>query len=64
MISFFYFQRLQYSASFNGNEVRLFASFPHAHTVANGIWTKLVRDGKEVVEVIKDDNYDFDFQVS
>ena len=49
--------------SINGNELRFFASFPHAHTTGNGIKTNLVRNGKEVANVIEDDNYDFNFQV-
>ena len=46
-----------------GDEIKFFASFPHAHTVGTGIWTKIVRNGKEVKELIRDDNYDFDYQV-
>ena len=48
---------------FNGKEVKFFASFPHAHTVGNGIWTKHIRNGKEVGEIFRDENYDFDYQV-
>ena len=46
-----------------GNSVRIFASFPHAHTVGKAIKTILVRNGSAIEEVIRDDNYDFDFQV-
>ncbi len=44
------------------DEVKMFASFPHAHTLATGIWTKHVRDGVEQEEVIRDASYDFDYQ--
>eukprot|EP00795_Rhopilema_esculentum_P003452 gene3452-1831_t len=45
-----------------GNEVNFFASFPHAHVLGRAIWTKIIRNGKEVVEVLRDNNYDFDYQ--
>eukprot|EP00795_Rhopilema_esculentum_P003456 gene3458-1835_t len=53
---------LKNANALNGDEVKFFASFPHAHTIGKGIWTKMVRNGKEVMEIIRDDNYDFDYQ--
>ena len=44
-------------------DIKFFASFLHAHTAGNGIWTKIVRNGKEILELIRDENYDFDYQV-
>ena len=44
-------------------EVKFFASFPHAHLTGNGIWTNILRNGKEIKEVMRDENYDFNYQV-
>eukprot|EP00112_Aurelia_sp_Birch-Aquarium-sp1_P005365 Seg1607.5 transcript_id=Seg1607.5/GoldUCD/mRNA.D3Y31 product="DBH-like monooxygenase protein 1" protein_id=Seg1607.5/GoldUCD/D3Y31 len=46
-----------------GNSVRMFASFPHSHTVGKAIRTTLLRNGTAIADVIKNDNYDFDYQV-
>ena len=51
------------SLALSGEKINFFASFPHAHTAGRGVWTKIIRDGKEITEIIRDDNYDFDFQV-
>jgi len=45
-----------------GGEIKFFASILHAHTASRGIWTKIVRDGKEITEIIRDENYDFNYQ--
>ena len=63
MIAMFVLQRIKGQQTLPGNEIRFFASSLHAHTAATGIWTKIVRNGKEVKELIRDDNYDFNFQV-
>eukprot|EP00794_Sanderia_malayensis_P012195 gene12195-13451_t len=55
-------EKLASSDALPGNEIRLFASFPHAHTTGTGIWTKHIRNGKELPEVFRDENYDFDYQ--
>ena len=43
--------------------MRIFASFPHSHTVGKAITTTLIRNGTAIADVIKNDNYDFDYQV-
>ncbi len=55
-------KRIAGANALNGNEVKIFASFPHAHTTGTGIWTKHVRNGVEQPEIIRDENYDFDYQ--
>eukprot|EP00112_Aurelia_sp_Birch-Aquarium-sp1_P005363 Seg1607.2 transcript_id=Seg1607.2/GoldUCD/mRNA.D3Y31 product="DBH-like monooxygenase protein 1" protein_id=Seg1607.2/GoldUCD/D3Y31 len=48
----------------NGKEVKIFASFPHSHSAGNGIWTKHIRNGTELGEIFRDENYDFNYQQS
>ena len=43
--------------------MRIFASFPHSHTVGKAITTTLIRNGTAIADVIKNENYDFDYQV-
>jgi len=47
-----------------GGEIKFFASLLHAHTAGREIWTKLIRNGKEILELIRDKNYDFNYQQS
>ncbi|KAL9952237.1 hypothetical protein ACROYT_G039460 [Oculina patagonica] len=42
--------------------INVFAAFLHTHLQGTGIWTKHVRDGVELPEIVRDDNYDFNFQ--
>ena len=44
--------------------IKFFASSPHARKAGRGLWTKIVRDGKEIVEINRDDNFDVNYQVS
>ena len=43
--------------------IKFFASSPHARKAGAGLWTKIIRGGKEIVEINRDDNYDFNYQV-
>jgi len=42
--------------------IKFFASSPHARKAGRGLWTKIVRDGKEIVEINRDDNFDVNYQ--
>lgn len=42
--------------------IKLFASFLHTHLQGRATWTKHVRNGVELPEIVRDDNYDFNFQ--
>lgn len=50
------------STKLPGKGINVFAAFLHTHLQGLGIWTKHVRDGVELPEVARDDNYDFNFQ--
>jgi len=36
--------------------------FPHMHQIGHQIWVELIRDGKELLEIHRDDHYDFNKQ--
>ena len=60
----FFFQKMgKHNIAPFGDSVQIFASFPHTHTIGKAIKTVLVRNGSAIEELIRDDNYDFDFQV-
>ena len=59
-----FFQKISGPTALNGNEIKFFASFPHAHTAGKGIVTTQVRKGEEIKEIFRDDSYDFDYQVN
>ena len=40
------------------------ASLPHAHHSASAMRTTVVRNGTEVAEIVRDDNFDFHYQVN
>ena len=61
-IHIFHLQHLK--SSLPDNSVNIFATFPHEHLTGTGIWTKHVRDGKELPEIVRDEFYDFNYQVS
>ncbi|KAK3732360.1 hypothetical protein QZH41_018734, partial [Actinostola sp. cb2023] len=42
--------------------IKLFASALHTHLAGRAVWTQHVRDGVELPEIARDDNYDFNFQ--
>jgi len=52
------------SSALPGGEIKLFAFSLHAHTAGKGIWTKHIRNGKEIAELMRNDNYDFNYQQS
>lgn len=56
-------QKINEPRALQGGTIKFFASFPHSHVVGTGIWTNVVRNGKEIKELIRDENYDFDYQV-
>ncbi|XP_020618268.1 DBH-like monooxygenase protein 1 [Orbicella faveolata] len=43
--------------------IKVFAALLHTHLQGRATWTKHVRDGVELPEIARDDNYDFNFQV-
>ena len=43
--------------------IKIFASFPHAHGTAIAIHTTVVRNGREVEELVRNDNFDPNYQV-
>ncbi|XP_078363554.1 DBH-like monooxygenase protein 1 [Oculina patagonica] len=45
-----------------GGGINVFAALLHTHLAGRAIWTKHVRNGKEVPEIARDNNYDFNFQ--
>ncbi|KAK3701369.1 hypothetical protein QZH41_008747 [Actinostola sp. cb2023] len=49
-----------------GGGIKVFASLLHSHLLGIrgvGLWTKHVRNGKELPEIARDDHYDFNYQV-
>jgi len=42
--------------------IKVFAAFLHTHLQGRATWTKHYRDGVELPEIARDDNYDFNFQ--
>ncbi|KAL9970009.1 hypothetical protein ACROYT_G022312 [Oculina patagonica] len=42
--------------------IKVFAAFLHTHLQGRAIWTKHIRNGVELPEIARDDNYDFNFQ--
>eukprot|EP00794_Sanderia_malayensis_P020379 gene20379-22388_t len=55
-------QKIKGKMAEKGDTLNIFASFPHAHTAGQSIRTVQVRNGVALDDVIRDDNYDFDFQ--
>ena len=55
-------QNIKDPQALNGDTIKMFATFPHAHTAGAAIWTKHVRNGIELAELFRVDNYDFNFQ--
>lgn len=49
-------------SSLSGGGIKIFASALHTHLAGHAAYTKHVRDGVELPEIIRDDNYDFNFQ--
>lgn len=49
-------------SSLPGGGIRIFASALHTHLAGRAAYTKHVRNGVELPEIIRDDNYDFNFQ--
>ncbi|KAL9974729.1 hypothetical protein ACROYT_G011808 [Oculina patagonica] len=45
-----------------GGGIRIFASFLHTHLAGHAAYTRHVRKGVELPEIIRDDHYDFNFQ--
>lgn len=45
-----------------GKGVNVFAAFLHTHLQGRATWTKHYRDGVELPEIARDENYDFNFQ--
>ncbi|CAH3168091.1 unnamed protein product [Porites evermanni] len=43
--------------------INVFAAGPHAHMAGRATWTKHVRNGKELPEIIRDNHFDFNFAV-
>ncbi|KAL9979555.1 hypothetical protein ACROYT_G017233 [Oculina patagonica] len=50
------------STSLPGGGINVFAALLHTHLAGRAIWTKHVRNGKELPEIGRDNNYDFNFQ--
>ncbi|XP_062573141.1 DBH-like monooxygenase protein 1 homolog [Saccostrea cucullata] len=46
------------------DEIRVFALFHHSHLLANGMKTRLIRNGVEQPPIANDENYDFNFQAA
>ncbi|XP_031554202.1 DBH-like monooxygenase protein 1 isoform X2 [Actinia tenebrosa] len=42
--------------------IKIFSAFLHTHLSGRAAWTQHTRDGKELPEIARDDNYDFNFQ--
>lgn len=42
--------------------INIFATLLHTHLAGRATWTKHIRNGKELPEIARDDNYDFNFQ--
>ncbi|XP_078372318.1 DBH-like monooxygenase protein 1 homolog isoform X1 [Oculina patagonica] len=55
-------QEMLNSTTLPGKGIKVFAAFLHTHLQGSAIWTKHVRDGVELPEIARDDNYDFNFQ--
>ncbi|KAL9987415.1 hypothetical protein ACROYT_G001716 [Oculina patagonica] len=55
-------QEMLNSTTLPGKGIKVFAAFLHTHLQGSAIWTKHVRDGVELTEIARDDNYDFNFQ--
>lgn len=56
------YQKTFESTSLPEKGIKLFASFLHTHLQGRATWTKHVRNGVELPEIVRDDNYDFNFQ--
>ena len=54
---------MQEKGPLSQNSINIFASSLHAHNTAVAIHTTLVRDGIEIEEVERNDNYDTHHQV-
>ena len=54
---------MQEKGPLSQNSIKLFASFLHAHNTAVAIRTTVVRDGIEIEEVERNDNFDSHHQV-
>ncbi|XP_066019013.1 LOW QUALITY PROTEIN: DBH-like monooxygenase protein 1 [Pocillopora verrucosa] len=50
------------STSLQGGGINVFASILHTHLAGRAIWTRHIRNGKELPEIARDDQYDFNFQ--
>ncbi|CAH3193166.1 unnamed protein product [Porites evermanni] len=50
------------STKLPGRGIRAFAAFLHTHLQGRATWTKHYRNGVELPEIARDDNYDFNFQ--
>ncbi|CAH3194021.1 unnamed protein product [Porites evermanni] len=50
------------STNLPGGGINVFAGLLHTHLAGRAIWTKHVRNGKELPEIGRDNNYDFNFQ--
>ncbi|XP_048780652.2 DBH-like monooxygenase protein 1 homolog [Ostrea edulis] len=46
------------------DEIKVFALFHHSHLLANGMKTRLIRNGVEQPPIANDENYDFNFQAA
>jgi len=50
------------NSSLPGGGIKIFSSFLHTHLTGRATWTKHIRNGVELPEIARDDNYDFNFQ--
>eukprot|EP00795_Rhopilema_esculentum_P009584 gene9584-17340_t len=55
-------QKLDGSGPLSRKSIKIFASFPHAHGSAIAIHTTVVRNGLEVEELVRNDNFDPNYQ--
>lgn len=56
------YQKTLESTTLPEKGIKVFASFLHTHLQGRATWTKHVRNGVELPEIVRDDNYDFNFQ--
>ncbi|EDO49634.1 predicted protein [Nematostella vectensis] len=50
------------SVTQKSRRIKFFSAFLHTHLAGRATWTKHVRNGVELPEIARDDNYDFNFQ--